>query len=102
MFPVSAEPFEVFIRFATVRSLSELLWAEGPAPVVAVEADGVTSIGSPVSRPEDGTEEERTGSFRVLPGASVAPETTVILDGGSARPVISRGRTGEKGSGQGP
>lgn len=90
--------------FAPARSLSGLLWIGGPAPVAAA-ACGVSSIGSPVDgADEGGTEEERTGSFRVLPGASVAPDMPVFLDGGSARPLISRGGTGgreKKGNGRG-
>ena len=54
---------------------------------------GVTSIGSLVNVRE-GIEDERTGSFRVLPGASVVPEATEFLDGKSARLLISRGGPG--------
>jgi hypothetical protein len=56
----------------------------------------VTSIGLVVNVP-DGTDDERTGSFRILPGAPVAPDATVFLDGKSARLLISRGGTGVMG-----
>lgn len=59
----------------------------------APEAGGVTSMGSPVDWLEGGTEEARTGILRVLPGASIAVRISGLLDGGSARPLISRGGT---------
>jgi hypothetical protein len=64
---------------------------------MAAEEGGVTSIESLVDGPEEGTDDERTGSFRVLPGASAEPEATIFLDGSSARLLISRGGTGVKG-----
>lgn len=64
---------------------------------MAVDGGGVTSIGSLVDVPDDKTDDERTGSLRVLPGASVAPEATDFLDGRSARLFISRGGTGGNG-----
>lgn len=64
---------------------------------MAVDGGGVTSIGSLVDVPDGKTVDERTGSLRVLPGASVAPEATVFLDGRSARLFISRGGTGGNG-----
>jgi hypothetical protein len=65
---------------------------------MAAEEGGVTSIESLVDGlEEEGTDDERTGSFRVLPGASAEPEATIFLDGSSARLLISRGGTGVKG-----
>ena len=96
-FPASGEPLEAVMLFAPVRSLSGVLWTGRTAPVVAADGGGVTSIGSLVDGPDDKTDDERTGSLRVLPGASVAPEATVFLVGRSARLCISRGGTGVMG-----
>lgn len=93
----SVEPLEVaVVLLAPARSLSGLLWMGGAAP----EAGGVTSMGSPVDWLEGGTEEARTGILRVLPGASIAVRISGLLDGGSARPLISRGGTGGEGGGR--
>jgi hypothetical protein len=64
---------------------------------MAAGEGGVTSIESLVDGLEEGTDDKRTGSFRVLPGASTAPGATIPLDGSSARLLISRGGTGVKG-----
>ena len=77
VFPAS-EPLLLIMT----RSPSGLLWICTPADV---EAGGVTSI----VMAECGAEDERTGMFRVLPGATAGP-AKVFLEGGLARPLISR------------